>query len=80
VGQSVCLCRDSTSYFSLKRNLFSRLKYLSSRINGYIAISRAVQEELSKAGIASSRIEIIPSVMNQLRGTPRDREDLRKEF
>ena len=51
--------------FPLKRNIFSRLKYLSSRIDGYVAISAAVKEELMKAGLEASRIDIIPSVMNQ---------------
>src|SRR5260221_6391877 len=55
--------------FPLKRNIFSRLKYLSSRINGYVAISTAVKDELTKAGVDASRVEIIPSVMNQLPGT-----------
>ncbi len=66
--------------FPLKRNIFSRLKYLSSRINGYVAISAAVKDELSKAGVDVSRVEIIPSVMNQVPGTPQDRLDFRKEL
>jgi len=66
--------------FPLKKNVFSRLKYLSLRINGYVAISAAVKDELTKAGITSDRIEIIPSVMNQLPGTPQDRADLRHEL
>ncbi len=66
--------------FPLKKNIFSRLKYLSKRINGYVAISAAVKEELAKAGIGPSRIEIIPSVMNQVLGSPQDRADLRQEL
>jgi len=41
--------------FSLKKNLFSRLKYLSAGSTGMVAISTAVKEELLKAGIAPSR-------------------------
>src|SRR5258706_13027860 len=66
--------------FPLKRNIFSRLKYLSKRINGYIAISEAVKEELTKAGISAGRIEVIPSVMNQQPAKPQDRLELRKEL
>jgi glycosyltransferase involved in cell wall biosynthesis len=66
--------------FPLKRNIFSRFKYLSRRINGYIAISAAVKEELLKAGVSSSRIEVIPSVMNIAQGTPQDRIELRGEL
>ena len=66
--------------FPLKRNIFSRLKYLSGRINGYVAISSAVKEELMKAGLDSSRIEIIPSVMNQGASQPEDGIELRKEL
>jgi glycosyltransferase involved in cell wall biosynthesis len=66
--------------FPLKRNIFSRIKYLSRRIDGYIAVASAVQEELSKAGVETSRIEIIPSVMNQAMGSPQDRTEVRQEL
>jgi len=66
--------------FPLKKNVFSRLKYLSRRIDGYVAISEAVKNELSKAGVGPERIEIIPSVMNQRDGTPQDRLDVRREL
>ena len=66
--------------FRCKKNIFSRLKYLSGRVDGYVAISKSVKEELMKAGLDSSRIEIIPSVMHQEAGTPQDRADVRKEF
>jgi len=46
--------------FPLKKNIFSRLKYLSGRVDGYVAISQSVKEELMKAGISDPRIEIIP--------------------
>jgi len=66
--------------FPLKKNVFSRLKYLSGRINGYVAISTAVKTELMKAGLDSSRIEIIPSVMNQEPGRSEDRSQVRREL
>ena len=47
--------------FPLRRNLFSHLKYRLSRINGYIAISQSVKDELVKGGVDASRIEIVPS-------------------
>src|SRR5207253_3868963 len=37
--------------FPLRRNLFSRLKYNSRRINGFIAITDSVKEELVKGGV-----------------------------
>jgi glycosyltransferase involved in cell wall biosynthesis len=66
--------------FPLRKNIFSRVKYLSGRIDGYVAISSAVKEELMKAGLGASRIEVIPSVMNQEAGNPQDRIDVRKEL
>lgn len=57
--------------FPIKKNIFSWLKYRSSRINGYVAISGAVKGELLKAGIPPAQIEVIPSVMNSLTA-PRD--------
>ena len=50
--------------FPINHNIFSRLKYLSRRISGYVAISNAVLRELEEAGIASERIEMIPSIVN----------------
>ncbi len=48
--------------FRIRRNPFSRLKYHSKRISGYVAISEAVKNELTQVGIAPERIEVIPSV------------------
>ena len=56
--------------FPLKKNFFSRLKYLSKRIDGYVAVSAAVQEELVRGGVARSRIELIASVADD-RARPR---------
>ena len=66
--------------FPLRRNLFSRLKYLSSRINGYVAISEAVRSELTRAGVRPDRIELIPSVMNRPLATREEGQALRKEW
>jgi glycosyltransferase involved in cell wall biosynthesis len=51
--------------FPLRGNIFSRLKYKSSRINGYIAISDSVKNELVNGGINPSRIEVIPSIVHR---------------
>ena len=51
--------------FPLRKNLFSHLKYRLKRINGYIAISQSVKDELIKGGVDAGRIEIIPSVAGQ---------------
>ena len=45
--------------FTVRSNPFSRIKYLSKRIAGYVAISEAVRAELEKAGIERARIEVI---------------------
>jgi glycosyltransferase involved in cell wall biosynthesis len=66
--------------FPIKRNLFSRLKYLSKRIGGYIAISEAVRQELRKAGIPDSRIVVIPSVVRYEPATSDDGKMIRREF
>jgi glycosyltransferase involved in cell wall biosynthesis len=66
--------------FPLRRNLFSRLKYLSPRIDGYVAISQAVRAELEKAGIRPERIETIPSVVGRPTKNPDDRRAVRDEF
>jgi len=66
--------------FPMHKNIFSRFKYLSGRINGYVAISSAVKEELMKAGLSTLRIEVIPSVMSHEAGNPQDRIDVRKEL
>src|SRR5438876_319245 len=49
--------------FPLRRNLFSRLKYMSRRINGYIAITDAVKSALVQGGVDPQRIEVIPSIV-----------------
>lgn len=66
--------------FPLKSHLFSRLKYLSGRINGYIAISEAVKAQLTKAGVKPEGIEVIPSVSSQPQATSRERAEVRKEL
>jgi glycosyltransferase involved in cell wall biosynthesis len=66
--------------FTIRRNPFSRLKYLSSRIDGYVAISQPVRQELMKAGIAASRIDVVPSVVEPQAVSPGDREAVRQEF
>ena len=66
--------------FRVKRNPFSRLKYLSSRIDGYIAISGPVRQELIKAGIVAERIDVVPSVVEAQPARDGDRESVRQEF
>ena len=66
--------------FPVKKNLFSRLKYLSARINGYVAISNAVRDELQKAGIAGERIEIIPSVVDAVQASADEGAAFRQEL
>lgn len=49
--------------FRVRRNPFSRLKYLSHRVDGYVAISQAVRQELLQAGVPSQRVAVVPSVV-----------------
>lgn len=66
--------------FPIKRNPFSRWKYLSSRIAGYVAVCGPVKEELMKAGVPSARIEVIPSVINGHAVSRAEGESLRREL
>ncbi len=66
--------------FRLRKNPFSRLKYRSSRIDGYVAISQAVRRELVGAGVDSERIEVIPTVMETSRASVEEGLSLRREF
>ncbi len=66
--------------FPIKTNVFSRLKYLSKRINGYVAISQAVRDELLKAGINDSRITVIPSITNAVALSRGEGMALRREL
>ncbi|MFA5975863.1 MAG: glycosyltransferase family 4 protein [Elusimicrobiota bacterium] len=66
--------------FPIKRNLFSKLKYLSRRINGYIAISEAVRTELQKAGVIPSLIEVVPSIVDPQTALPEEGKALRREL
>lgn len=66
--------------FPLKKHLFSRLKYLSKRINGYVAISEAVRDILVQAGVAPSRVDVIPSVVNAPVASPAEGQALRQEL
>lgn len=66
--------------FPIRKNLFSRLKYLSQRINGYVAISQAVREELENAGIVSDRIEVIPSATDIKPASKAEGQAIREEF
>lgn len=66
--------------FPLKRNLFSRLKYLSRRVDGYVAVAEAVRSELRKGGVADSRIEVIPSVMEVPNASAEEGAALRREL
>ncbi len=66
--------------FPLKSHIFSKLKYLSSRINGYVAISEAVKAELLKAGVKPASVEVIPSVSSQPQADAGERAKVRKEL
>jgi len=66
--------------FPLRTHIFSRLKYLSRRIDGYVAISEAVRQELLKGGVRAARIEVIPSVMDAPKASPEEGRRLRQEL
>lgn len=66
--------------FPLKSHLFSRLKYLVSRINGYVAISEAVKTELTRAGVRPERVNVIPSVIAGVAALPQERVAVRREL
>lgn len=66
--------------FPLKRNVFSRLKYVSSRVNGYVAVAESVKDALVKGGVAPSRIQVIPSIVNARQGRPEEGIALRQEL
>ena len=73
-------CVTRRVIFPIKTNLFSRLKYISKRINGYVAISLAVREELLKVDIRPERIQVIPSVVHALSLNPVEGMAVRQEF
>jgi len=62
--------------FPLGQNIFSRLKYLTKRINGYVAISNAVKEILVRAGVSPARVEVIPSVTDEPGDSPPNQQSL----
>jgi glycosyltransferase involved in cell wall biosynthesis len=68
--------------FSISTNLFSRMKYLSSRV-WYIAISEGVRQVLETGGIDPSRIDVVYSGVDitrySYREGPRD-EQLAKQL
>jgi glycosyltransferase involved in cell wall biosynthesis len=66
--------------FPLRKNLFSRLKYRSSRINGYVAITNAVKEELVKGGVDPKRIEVIQSIVHRAPLSRAEGQSLRNEL
>ncbi len=49
--------------FPIKKNLGSQIKYRSSFIEHFIAISNAIVRELHKTGIPSDRVSLIPSAV-----------------
>ncbi len=50
--------------FPIKRDFFSRRKYVSPRINGFIAVSKGIRDVLIEGGVDAAKIEVIYS------GTP----------
>jgi L-malate glycosyltransferase len=66
--------------FPMRKNLFSRLKYLSKRIDGYVAVAGAVRDELVKAGVRPERIAVIPSVTEGRAASPEEGARLRREL
>lgn len=73
-------CVTRRVIFPIRRNLFSRLKYLSGRIDGYVAISEAVREELLKVHVPAERIDVIPSVVKPPVLSAPDGAAVRQEF
>jgi glycosyltransferase involved in cell wall biosynthesis len=73
-------CVTRRVIFPIKTNLFSRLKYLSQRIDGYVAISEAVREELLKVHIRPDHIQVIPSVVRPPTLDAREGTAVRQEF
>jgi len=62
--------------FPLGQNIFSRLKYLTKRINGYVAISNAVKENPGAGGVSPARVEVIPSVTDEPGDSPPNQQSL----
>ncbi|MFA5160974.1 MAG: glycosyltransferase family 4 protein [Elusimicrobiales bacterium] len=55
----------------LRRNLFSRFKYKSPRVSGYIAVAEAVAQILADYGIAREKITVVYSGVDETRFAPR---------
>lgn len=70
-------CVTRRVIFPVKRNPFSRLKYLSRRINGYVAVCEAVKTELAKAGVKSERVVVVPSAVANGAEDPSREEGMR---
>ena len=49
--------------FPIRTNPFSALKYRAPQIDRFIAVCRATGEELAKAGVSRSRIQVLPSAV-----------------
>ncbi|MFH1724293.1 MAG: glycosyltransferase family 4 protein [Elusimicrobiota bacterium] len=47
--------------FAIPKNIFSRLKYCSSRIDGFIAVADSVGRELVAGGVPPGKVMTIPS-------------------
>src|SRR4030067_1393500 len=67
--------------FKIKRNPFSRWKYLSHRINRFVAASNAIGRILQRYGVPPARVAVIPDAVDLERFNPKyDREEARKQL
>lgn len=50
--------------FPIKANFFSRKKYLSSKVDRYVTISKYISRVLIEAGVSREIIEVVPSAID----------------
>lgn len=61
--------------FKPQLNPFSRLKYRSRRIDGYIAVAESIRQGLIEAGVEAGRVVTIPSGVDLADFSPRARDE-----
>lgn len=67
--------------FPIPSHVFSRFKYRSPMVRGYIAVADSIREILAKAGVRREKIVVIHSGVDLSQFYPRPpNENLRKEF
>jgi glycosyltransferase involved in cell wall biosynthesis len=66
--------------FRLRKNIFSRFKYKTKRVDKYIAVSEAIKRNLVDYGIEDKRVAVIYSATDIGKFNPDGKSKIREEF